>query len=77
MNEALLWPGDFIHGGGLLGKDNVGCAIQMHLYLEKDVHSMHISDNRRIEMNHSEKVKGQFFNTCLDENGNQKWKMHD
>ena len=76
-NEALLWPGDFIHGGGLLGKDNVGCAIQMHLYLEKDVHSMHISDNQRIEMNHSEEEKGQFFNTCLDENGNQKWKMHD
>ena len=41
----------------------------MHLYLEMDVHSMHISDNRRIEMNRSEKVKGLFCETCLDENG--------
>ena len=69
-NEALLWRGDFIHGGGLPGKKNKGPAFRMHLYLEY-ILTMHIKSNQTIQVRHSNPKLGDYYLTsCLDENGN-------
>ena len=77
MNEVYFGQGISSMEVDFWAKIMQDMQYECTLYLEKDVHSMHISDNQRIEMNHSDEEKGQFCNTCLDENGNQKWKMHD